>query len=264
MAKDEGTGFETHMGGAVADWEGRVALLIEKSAASHIAPLLQGPARGPCWLPRRTYAAVISQFFHGEVAAARLCRRIGEEIDDPLASRFLMLQAAEEDRHAALYAEYLQRLGGTAPVEPAFAECFESCLDARMPAATILAAMTVLLEGASLKLHGTIRACFDCPLLARVIAAIDLDESRHVAFGRIYLLQHVPLLPLEARIAGLRWLEALWERSIVGRVSSRMGPRQVPAALSLSSRDGQCWGCVACCHALQGGHGSAARSWLSS
>lgn len=77
MAKDEGTGFETHTGGTVADWEGRVALLIEKSAASHIAPLLQGPARGPCWLPRRTYAAVISQFFHGEVAAARLCRRNG-------------------------------------------------------------------------------------------------------------------------------------------------------------------------------------------
>ncbi|NQV84663.1 MAG: hypothetical protein HQ494_12690 [Rhodospirillales bacterium] len=57
----------------------------------------------PWWLPRKFQAAVISQFYHGELATIRMCRKLLGAISDPVARRCVELQIADEKRHAEVY-----------------------------------------------------------------------------------------------------------------------------------------------------------------
>ncbi len=164
----------------------------------------------PRWLPRKFHAALISQFYHGELATQRLCRVLLKRIDDPRAGRCLRIQIADEERHALVYRNYLKKLGDIRPVEPALEEAFERALSWSGPPEALIAAFNVVLEGEALRALEDMGGWLSSPLFQRINGPICLDEARHFAFGRIYLHRRLPGLDREQRVDIYRWLKRLW------------------------------------------------------
>ena len=164
----------------------------------------------PRWLPRKFHAALISQFYHSELAAPRLCRILLERIGDPGARRCLEIQIADEERHARIYRAYLKRLGDIRPMEPALGAAFERALSWSGPPEAIIAAFNVILEGEALRVMEDMGGWLSSPLFQRINGPICRDEARHFAFGQIYLSRRLPGLAREQRVEIYRWLKGLW------------------------------------------------------
>ncbi len=184
------------------------------------------PLRPPPWLPRRLYVDALSQLYHGEQAALDACRTLARRVPEPEARRFLQLQAAEEERHVAAYGRYLGRLGDIRPADPALAQVMAAALAWPGPPQALVAACHAVLEAEALRLHGEMAERFPCPLLRSIHRRLTLDEARHVAFGRHYLMATSRDLALEARVEIRDWVEELWfaaaGRSAGGRFLGRV------------------------------------------
>jgi hypothetical protein len=176
---------------------------------------------------------VISQLYHAERAAARMCAWLGGRIGDANALLLLRRQAADEDRHTALYAGYLAELGDVAPMDPAVAAAIDRTLDWDGPPEAVVAVLNIVLEGESVALHGGAIEVFRCPVLGRIARAVRQDEARHVAFGRAYLAKRLPALPVDAHFAILRHVRTVWEEAtrstIVGGPLAGVARRAVRA-----------------------------------
>jgi len=168
----------------------------------------QLPVRPPRWLTRRAYVSAISQLYHGEVATIRACRRLADEISDPAARDCLEVQIADEMRHAGAYAAYLDRLGGVAPIDPAVADAHGEGTTWNGAPAALVVLYHVVLEGEALMLHGDFRRWFRCPLFRDINRRIEVDEARHVAFGRLYLRSRLARMPADQRLDIYRWVPA--------------------------------------------------------
>lgn len=164
-------------------------------------------------MPTRTYAAIISQFLHGERATIAMCRRLTTVIDDPDVRRFLETQIADESRHAAAYAAYLARLGGPVPMDPALTRAFDRALAWRGSPQALLLGFHVLLEGEALRTMADFKDCWPCPVFADLNGRISRDEARHVAFGKIFLSQTLPQIDPAERREMADWVRALWQES---------------------------------------------------
>ena len=164
----------------------------------------------PWWLPRKTFIAMVSQLYHSEVAAMRMCRRLQRELPEPEAKRFLGIQHADELRHATAYRAYLERLGDIAPINEALATALEGGLAWSGSYHGAVVAFNVVLEGEAVKLQQELSEMFPCPLFRQINARISHDEARHVAFGKIYLYDRLGTLPCDEKIAVYRWVKHLW------------------------------------------------------
>lgn len=167
----------------------------------------------PRWMTRRAYINAISQMHHAEAATGRMCAALATRLPAGPARRFLRLQAADEARHAALYAAYLTRLGDIAPMEPGLREAIEGALDWQGSPLAILLAYNIILEGEALHLQKASARVFPCAVLKRITSAIARDESRHIAFGARYLRAGLAALPHAERMAIFRWLAMLWSKA---------------------------------------------------
>ena len=164
----------------------------------------------PWWLPRKTYVAMVSQLYHAEIAAMRMCRRLQCELPEPEAKRFLETQWVDERRHVDTYRAYLERLGDIAPINQAMATALEGGLAWSGSYLGVIVAFHVVLEGEAVKLQQELSAMFPCPLFRQINARVSQDEARHVAFGKIYLPDKLKALPFDERIAIYRWVRELW------------------------------------------------------
>ena len=153
---------------------------------------------------------MVSQLYHAEVAAMRMCRRLQHELPEPEAKRFLETQRIDELRHVEAYRAYLERLGDIAPINEAMATALEGGLawTGSYHGATV--AFHIVLEGEAVKLQQELSAMFPCPLFRQINARVALDEARHVAFGKIYLPDKLKALPWDERLAIYRWVKELW------------------------------------------------------
>ncbi len=185
----------------------------------------------PGWLQRRFQGALISQFFHGEKATARVCRRLMAEVSDPPVRGLLAMQIDDEDRHARVYEKYLARLGDWAPMDPAMAETVERALQWSGSPLGLVVAFQILLEGEALRSLQDLAVELPCPLFRQINGLIARDEARHVAFGRLYLKQRLKSLPAEERMAIFRWIKTLWDDCAAGTLSQFSIPGFVTAAL---------------------------------
>ena len=175
---------------------------------------------------------IVMEFIGGEEATARLCREIAPRIDLPAARDCLDLQVKDETRHAELYRRYLSRLGAQPPRNNFLDDAVERSLSWQGAPEAALLAFHVIVEGEALALQDAARNWIPDPLFAEMSRQIAIDEARHVAFGKIYLNQALPEVPLQERIEIYRWLRALWFDSAaqlsggrLGGVMSRMLPR---------------------------------------
>jgi rubrerythrin len=185
----------------------------------------------PNWLLRRFHGALISQFRHGELATVRVCRRLLSHVTDCHVRDLLVQQIADEERHARVYEQYMALLGDEAPVDPSMAEAIERALEWRGPPLGLVVAFHVILEGEALRSLQGLAEELPCPLFAQINARISRDEARHVAFGKVYLREHLKTLSFEERMAIYRFVQSLWDDSAVGILSRFRIPGFITQAL---------------------------------
>lgn len=179
--------------------------------------------RLPVWISRRHAGIAVSQLYHGELATARMCRRLLRETDDPLVRRCLSLQLEDELRHAAAYRRYLARFGGVAPMEPALARALG--LAGRGPVGILgtVVAFHIVAEGELLRLQERLVGFFPCPLLRRISKLVSRDEARHVAFGRLYLEAWIADLPPHRRTELYHWVRRIWNDCVQATLAAGGG-----------------------------------------
>jgi len=165
----------------------------------------------PRWLPKRLYRSIISQFHYGERMTVDLCRRLADELGDPLLKRCVELQAKDEIRHADVYGRYLQSIGGTLDPDPALAETLSAALHHPGPPALPMLAYHVILEGEAMRTLEDLRGTFPCPLFTEISRRTARDEARHIAFGRLYLKAVIPNLSSAEKAGLMRDLREIWD-----------------------------------------------------
>lgn len=170
----------------------------------------------PAWLPRKFYAAILSQIYYGERAASRMCQRILDDIRDPLARHCMELQLIDEERHAEVYLAYLEGIGGLEPIEPLLAAAYEEALSWSGPPLAMVAAFNIVLDGEALYILDDLGSWLPCPRFRRINAPIRRDEARHLAFGKLYLKSTAGALSPEQRLDIYRWLKGLWHDTAFG------------------------------------------------
>lgn len=173
----------------------------------------------PFWLPNRLASWVVSQFMHGEQATAEMCRMVAPRLNNPAALAFLETQRSDELRHAAIYARYLDKIGGIRPAPSYLRTGYQAGRDWDGPVEGILLAYHVLLEGESLILQHDVARWLPCPLFHQMAVIIARDEARHVAFGKLWLGQTLPQLDMSQHAMIHRWLRGLWFDTIGVMVS---------------------------------------------
>ncbi len=202
----------------------RIAALAEKGqSAQHQTASdfdWDRPAGIPVWLPNRVAASAISQFYHGEIATARMCRQIFSDLASHDAEKFVETQIDDELRHADIYDRYLAKLGGVREPARHISQAYHRALTwTGAPQAQILA-FHVVLEGEAVRLQHSVDMWMPCAFFREISGVIARDEARHVAFGKIYLRESLPALALQERLAIYRWVRDIWfdaARSAVGR-----------------------------------------------
>lgn len=177
----------------------------------------------PFWLPNRLAGWVVSQFMHGEQATAEMCQMVAPRLKNAAASTFLETQRLDELRHAAIYARYLDKIGGIRPAPSYLRNGYLAGRNWDGPVEGILLAYHVLLEGESLILQHDVARWLPCPLFNQIAAIIARDEARHVAFGKLWLRQALPELPPDEHVLIHTWLKGLWFDTI-GTMVSHLKP----------------------------------------
>lgn len=176
----------------------------------------------PPWLTRRFFRHIVSQLYHGERASHAVCTRLIREIEDPRAQRFLEKQIADEHRHAALYRDYLDDLGGVSAIDPGLARAQDAIAAWTGTWHGPMVAVNTVLESEAVRTLQSAPRLFACPRLAAINRGIVRDEARHLAFGRLFLREHLRTIDATERRAIYRWVQDLWRgctadrRDIIG------------------------------------------------
>ncbi|WP_282606407.1 hypothetical protein [Pelagibius sp. Alg239-R121] len=166
---------------------------------------------------------IVNQFIGGEEATARLCRDLAPRICLASARDCLLIQVEDEMNHAAIYRRYLNRIGGRASAHHFLEEVVKRSLSWKGAPEAALLAFHVIVEGEALAFLDEARDWIQDPLFHNLSRQIARDEARHVAFGRLYLSQTLPCLPLQERIEIYRWLRALWFDGTTRLTKGRLG-----------------------------------------
>ena len=156
------------------------------------------------------YVDMVSQLYWAERVALEVLERMRRELPEAEAGAFLATQVDDEARHAALYLEYLQRLGELAPRDPGLGEVFHAAMQWNGPAWGRVVALNVMMEHEALHQQKRRIATLPCPLFKQVNRQIADDESRHAAFGVLYLEHAVPRAEEGEKAEVMRWLGQLW------------------------------------------------------
>jgi len=199
----------------------------------------------PNWLMRRFHAALFSQFRHGELITARFCKHLLTCSTDPGVVALLTQQIADEERHAHVYERYLRRLGNDAPLDPLMAETVDRLFLWKGSHLGLMVAVHIILEGEALRTLQALSQEICCPLFTQINTHITRDEARHVAFGKVYLKQHLADLDAEERMEIFRFVRSLWKDcaagiltdfKVTGIISQPLRRRWVAEGWALHSR----------------------------
>lgn len=156
------------------------------------------------------YVDLVSQLYYAEEATLQICSRMIAELPELQAKQYVCMQAADEARHLEIYRNYLQKLGDISPIDPGLKNVFDNALEFNGPAFGLVAALNVVMEHEALNQQKRRIATLPCPLFKQINQAIIRDESRHAAFGVIYLRRISACLQDEDKSIVSDWLRELW------------------------------------------------------
>lgn len=137
------------------------------------------------------FTHLISQLLHGEQAALQLCGQLTNACPTMDAKFYAGSQVIDEVRHVEVLSKFLQRKVGTIyPIDPTLKVLLDMLLEAPTWKVKTLG-MQTLFEGMAVGIFDTIAKATTNPLLRDMIRRVQLDESRHAAFGILSMRQVV-------------------------------------------------------------------------
>lgn len=132
----------------------------------------------------------LSQFLHGEQGALMTAAALTHAVPDYQAKLYAATQTMDEARHVEVYARYIQRLAIVYPMTPVLKEIIDRTLGAGNWVKTAIG-MNMIVEGLALaSFHNMLRVT-PCQLLRDILRGVLRDESRHVAFGSLYVSEAI-------------------------------------------------------------------------
>ncbi len=137
------------------------------------------------------FAHLLSQLLHGEQAAMQLCGQLTNACPTMDAKFYAGSQVIDEVRHVEVLSKFLHRKMGTLhPISPTLKLLLDKLLEAPTWKMKTLG-MQTLFEGMAVGIFDEIAKATDNPLLKDIIRRVQIDESRHAAFGILSMRQVV-------------------------------------------------------------------------
>lgn len=164
----------------------------------------------PTGISQSTYIDMVSQLYYAEEATIRLLGEMIIKVPDLQAKQYLCTQAIDEARHADVYKRYLEKLGDIAPMNSALKSVFEAGFNSNRTYHHMVVALNIVMEGEALNQQYKRIETLPCPLFIQVNKAIVRDESRHAAFGKIYMREKVKELSQDEKAEIFEWIKNLW------------------------------------------------------
>ncbi len=150
-------------------------------------------------LVRRTAAFRLSQFLHGEQGALMVAAQLVNAVPHTDAKFYAATQTMDEARHVEVFARYIEKLDEIRPIAPSLKGILDQTLqtDDWMKK---LVGMQIVVEGLALYAFREMRNLTEEPLLKELLTYVARDESRHHAYGVLYIERCVPQLGDAARV----------------------------------------------------------------
>lgn len=137
------------------------------------------------------FTHLMSQLLHGEQAALQLCGQLTNACPSIDQKFYAGSQVIDEVRHVEVIAKFLQRkMGKIHPIDPTLKILLDKLLEARTWKLKTLG-MQTLFEGMAVGIFDQIAKATSNPLLKDMIRRVQIDESRHAAFGVLSMRQVV-------------------------------------------------------------------------
>jgi len=148
----------------------------------------EGTCREAAW---DEFSHLMSQLLHGEQAAMQLCGQLTNACPSMDAKFYAGSQVIDEVRHVEVISKFLLRkMGQLQPIDPTLKILLDMLLEAPTWKMKTLG-MQTLFEGMAVGIFDTIAKATSNPLLRDIIRRVQLDESRHAAFGILSMRQVV-------------------------------------------------------------------------
>lgn len=131
-------------------------------------------------------AHLLSQFLHGEQGALMTAAVLTHAVPDYEGKLYAAAQTMDEARHVEVYDRYIKKLANVYPISP----WLKATIDATLQAdhwVKIAIGMNMVVEGLALAAFHNMRKDTTCDLLRQITENVLRDESRHVAFGNVYV-----------------------------------------------------------------------------
>jgi hypothetical protein len=143
-------------------------------------------------------AQLLSQFLHGEQGALMTAAAVTHACPDYEAKLYGATQTMDEARHVEVYERYVRKLAIVYPISPWLKEIIDTTLRADHYV-KILIGMNMVVEGLALAAFHNMRRQATCPLLKALTHYVLQDESRHVAFGNVYVKETISAMHPDER-----------------------------------------------------------------
>lgn len=189
------------------------------------------PVSIPKWLSEDQYICMVSNLIYGENSTVRACKILQSQFNEGIFYNFLETQISDEEKHAKIYHQYLDKLGHKYSPSPKWCALIEECLEKHTSTIELVVAFHILLEGEAVFLQKLISEYVPCPLFCDINNKIRLDEARHVAFGKIILPQLLKTLSEDTKQEILIWAEELWFKSANILVTEYLDPSIVKSLI---------------------------------
>jgi hypothetical protein len=144
-------------------------------------------------LVRRTAAFRLSQFLHGEQGALMVAAQLVNAVPHTDAKFYAATQTMDEARHVEVFAKYIEKLDEIRPIAPSLKGILDQTLQTS-DWMKKLVGMQIVVEGLALYAFREMRNLTQEPLLKDLLTYVARDESRHHAYGVLYIERCVPCL----------------------------------------------------------------------
>jgi len=132
----------------------------------------------------------LSQFLHGEQGALMTAAALTHAVPDYEGKLYAATQTMDEARHVEVYERYVRKLAVVYPIGGFLKDLIDKTLTAGNWV-KIAIGMNMVVEGLALGSFHNMRRVTSCGLLRSIIEGVLRDESRHVAFGNVYVGQAI-------------------------------------------------------------------------
>jgi hypothetical protein len=132
----------------------------------------------------------LSQFLHGEQGALMTAATLTHAVPDYEGKLYAATQTMDEARHVEVFEKYVRKLAIVYPISPFLKKLIDVTLRADRWV-KIAVGMNMIVEGLALGAFHNMRRATGCALLRSIVEGVLRDESRHVAFGNVYVAKAI-------------------------------------------------------------------------